>query len=128
MDKLFNISEVSNLLFLIDKKKKKPKNYIIRYWEKEFKNIKPKIINKRRYYSKKQIEILKLIKYLLKDKGLTIKGVKSVLKSNINSLDGYDSYSLKAQYHKISIKNKTKSILEKLKNFKKNGKKISFKS
>ena len=118
MEKLLNISEVSNLLHLVNKKNKKPKNYIIRYWEKEFKNIKPKIINKRRYYSKNQIEVFKLIKYLLKDKGLTIKGVKSVLKSNINSLDGYDSYSLKAQYHKVNIKSKTKSILDKLKKIK----------
>ena len=65
MNKMFNISEVSKLLDLIDPVTKKPQNHILRYWEKEFSQIKPKIINKRRYYSPKQIEIVKLIKFLL---------------------------------------------------------------
>ena len=50
-------------------------------------------------YSEKQIDIIKLIKFLLKDKGMTINGVKNVLKSNINSLDDYNSYSLKTDYN-----------------------------
>ncbi len=125
MDKLINISELSKLLEIINIKTKKPSNYILRYWEKEFKQIKPIIIKNRRYYSKKQINIIKLIKFLLKDKGMTINGVKNVLKSNINSLDDYNSYSLKADYHKEVIKDKSKKILEKLKKIKKYGKKIS---
>ncbi len=96
MNKLINISELSRLLEIINLKTKKPSNYILRYWEKEFKQIKPIIIKNRRYYSKKQINIIKLIKFLLKDKGMTISGVKNILKSNINSLDDYNSYSLKA--------------------------------
>ena len=87
------------MLDLINKNKK-PSNYILRYWEKEFKQIKPTIVKSRRYYSNKQIDLIKLIKYLLKDKGLTINGVKKVLKSKINSLDDYDSNSLKTDYHK----------------------------
>ena len=126
MDKLVNISEVSKLLKIINVKTKKPSNYILRYWEKEFKQIKPTVINNRRYYSKKQINILKLIKFLLKEKGMTISGVKNVLKSNINSLDDYNSYSLKADYHKKVIKDKSKKILEKLKKIKKYGKKNSY--
>ena len=125
MDKLINISELSKLLEIINIKTKKPSNYILRYWEKEFKQIKPIIIKNRRYYSKKQINIIKLIKFLLKDKGMTINGVKNVLKSNINSLDDYNSNSLKADYHKEVIKDKSKKILEKLKKIKKYGKKIS---
>ena len=62
MNKLLNISEVSKILNLIDPKTKKPQNHILRYWEKEFKEIKPKKINNRRYYSLKQVEIIKMIK------------------------------------------------------------------
>ena len=126
MEKLINISELSKLLNLINLKTKKPSNYILRYWEKEFKQIKPIILKNRRYYSEKQIDIIKLIKFLLKDKGMTINGVKNVLKSNINSLDDYNSYSLKADYHRKIIKDKSKKILEKLKKIKKYGKKNTY--
>ena len=118
MDKLINISELSKLLEIVNTKTKKPSNYVLRYWEKEFKQIRPIIIKNRRYYSKKQINIIRLIKFLLKEKGMTINGVKNVLKSNINSLDDYNSYSLKADYHKDIIKTKSKNILEKIKKLK----------
>jgi len=124
MVKLINISQLASLLNLVNSKTKKPSNYILRYWEKEFKQIKPIILKNRRYYSEKQIDIIKLIKFLLKDKGMTIKGVKNILKSNINSLDDYNSYSLKADYLKEDIKVKSKTILEKIKKLK-NGKKNS---
>ena len=126
MDKLINISELSKLLKIVNIKTKRPSNYVLRYWEKEFKQIKPTIIKNRRYYSKKQINIIRLIKFLLKEKGMTINGVKNVLKSNINSLDDYNSFSLKADYHRKIIKNKSKKILEKLKQIKKYGKKNSY--
>ena len=119
MVKLVNITELTILLNLINSKTKKPSNYILRYWEKEFKQIKPTIIKNRRYYSEKQVNNIKLIKFLLKDKGMTINGVKNLLKSNINSLDDYNSYSLKADYLKKNIKDKTKNILEKIKKLKK---------
>ena len=126
MEKLINISQLSKSLNLVNSKTKKPSNYILRYWEKEFKQIKPMILKNRRYYSEKQISIIKLIKFLLKNKGMTINGVKNVLKSNINSLDDYDLHSLKADYHKKKIKNKSKIILEKIKKIKKYGKKNSY--
>ena len=119
MVKLRSISEVSEILELKDLKTGKPHNYILRYWEKEFKQIKPTIIKNRRYYSEKQVNNIKLIKFLLKDKGMTINGVKNLLKSNINSLDDYNSYSLKADYLKKNIKDKTKNILEKINKLKK---------
>ena len=125
MVKLINISQFANLLNLVNSKTKKPSNYILRYWEKEFKQIKPVILKNRRYYSEKQINIIKLIKFLLKDKGMTINGVKNILRSDINSLDDYNSYSLKADYLKENIKIKSKTILEKINKLKKNGKKIS---
>ena len=126
MVKLINITQLANLLNLVNSKTKKPLNYVLRYWEKEFNEIKPTILNKRRYYSEKQINMIKLIKFLLKDKGMTINGVKNVLKSNINTLDDYDLYSLKADYHKKNIKDKSKIILEKIKKIKKYGKKNSY--
>ena len=125
MEKLINISELSKLLNLINPKNNKPSNYVLRYWEKKFKQIKPIVIKNRRYYSNKQVEIIKLIKFLLKERGVTINGVKSILKSNINNLDDYDLYSLKTDYHKINIKIKSKTILEKIKKIKKYGKKIT---
>ena len=119
MIKLLNIADLAKKLNLINHKTKKPLNYILRYWEKEFKQVKPTKIRNRRYYSQKQVETIKLIKFLLKDKGMTINGVKKVLKTKINSLDDYDSYSLKADYLKDSLTNKSKKILERIKKLKK---------
>ena len=42
MNKLISISEASKKLNLIDTITKKPLNHILRYWEKEFKQIRPK--------------------------------------------------------------------------------------
>ena len=126
MSKLINISNLSKELDLVDLKSKKPQNYIIRYWEKNFKQIKPKIINKRRYYTNEQVELMKLIKFLLKSKGLTISGVKKVLDSSINKLDDYNSHSLKTEYYKKFFKQKTNEILKKIKKIKKYGKKNSY--
>ena len=128
MKSFVTISELAKILNLIDKSSKKPLNHILRYWETEFKQIKPKKINSRRYYSIKQVETLKLIKFLLKNKGMTISGVKNILNFNTNKLDGYNSDSLKADYYKKSFKDKTKSLLEKIKKLKEYGKKNSFKS
>ena len=128
MNKLINISQLSEILNLIDPVTKKPLNHIIRYWEKEFKEISPKKINNRRYYTPNQVERIKMIKFLLKNKGMTVSGVKELLKLNINKLDDYDVHSLKAEYIKSSIKSKSKIILEKIKKIKSYGKKNSFKS
>ena len=123
MQKFFKITEVSKMLNLVNLKDKKPQNHILRFWEREFKNIKPKIINRRRYYTKKQIDTIRLIKFLLKDKGMTIKGVKNILKHNINSLDDYDLNSLKTDYQKKNIVSKIKKVLKKIEILKNYGKK-----
>ena len=82
------ISEVAELLNLINIKTGKVSTHTIRFWEKEFKQIKPKIFaGKRRYYDNETIEILKNIKFLLKDKGMTIKGVKKYLINDKSDLD-----------------------------------------
>ena len=125
MSKLINISEASKQLNLIDKISQKPLNHILRYWEKEFKEIKPKKINNRRYYTTKQFEILKMIKFLLKNKGMTITGVKTLLKTKINKLDDTNNLSLKAEYYRANIKTKSKLLLKKIKKINSYGKKNS---
>ncbi len=82
------ISEVAEELNLVNLKSGKVSTHTLRFSEKEFKQIKPKIFaGNRRYYDIKTIEILKKIKYLLKDKGMTIKGVKNQLLIDESDLD-----------------------------------------
>ena len=84
-----SIGEVAKILNLVNEKKGSLNTHTIRFWEKEFKQIKPKIFSgKRRYYDQKNIETLRKIKFLLKEKGLTIKGVKKILnKKQTHMLD-----------------------------------------
>ena len=107
------IGAVAKIVGLIDTKKGTLSTHTIRFWEKEFSQIKPKILaGKRRYYSNKEIHIIKLIKYLLKEKGMTIKGVKFAL-NNLKSLKLDDStkYSVNNQsLNKVKIKDKIKKI------------------
>ena len=124
MVKLVTISELSKILGLIDPNTKKPLNYILRYWEKCFKQIKPKKINNRRYYSNSEINKIRMIKYLIKNKGMTITGVKKILNMNINKLDELNEFSLKTDL-KNSLKLKSKLILKKLNKLKSYGKKNS---
>ena len=124
MKKLINISDLSKKLNLVDSNNK-PLNYILRYWEKKFIQIKPKKINNQRYYTLEQVEIIKLIKFLLKNKGMNVNGVKNVLKYNTNKLDDYNSNSLKTNYIKLNLKTKSKKILDKLNKIKKYGQKNS---
>tara|TARA_B100001059_G_C17782901_1_gene555334 strand:+ start:1274 stop:1663 length:390 start_codon:yes stop_codon:yes gene_type:complete len=126
--KLITISELSKILNLINQVNKKPLNYVLRYWEKEFKQIKPIKINNRRYYSSKQVEIIKMIKFLLKNKGMTISGVKNILNLNANKLDDYKSHGLKAEYYKLYLKNKSTNLLKKIRKLKNYGKKNALKS
>ena len=82
-DSYKSIGEVAKILNLVNKKKGSFNTHTIRFWEKEFNNIKPKIFaGKRRYYDNKSIEVLKKIKFLLKNQGLTIKGAKKVLSTS----------------------------------------------
>ena len=52
------IGEVAEILEL-DSIGNKKNTHTIRYWESEFKQIKPIIINKRRHYDDKNIDVLK---------------------------------------------------------------------
>lgn len=66
---------------------------LIRYWEKEFDIINPKKNNKgTRYYTNKDIDNFTVIYHLVKEKGMTIQGVKEYLKkkredNELNSLE-----------------------------------------
>ena len=102
-DKLDNayksIGEVAKLLNLVNLKTGKLNTHTIRFWEKEFTQVKPKIFaGKRRYYDEKTINILKKIKFLLKDKGFTINGAKKhLLKKNSFELDEIINTSIKTK-------------------------------
>ena len=114
------ISEVAELLGLVNSKTGNLTTHTIRFWEKEFKQIKPKIFaGKRRYYDKKSIEVLKKIRFLLKEKGFTINGVKKFLinESSFN-LDETSNRSINTS------KNNLKSKLEKISNLVKEIKKL----
>ena len=108
------IGEVSRLLNLKNKNNKSNATHTIRFWEKEFKQIKPKILSgNRRYYDQKNIDLLKKIKFLLKDQGMTISGVKKLLNSNqSNELDELANKSISADNLRLKINNITKIIKE----------------
>ena len=72
---------------------------------KSLKEIKPKKINKRRYYTSQQVELIKMIKFLLKNEGITISGVKKLLNTNVNKLDDTNKHSLINDYYKKYFKN-----------------------
>ena len=110
------IGEVAKILNLINHKNGSPSTHTIRFWEKEFKQIKPKIFTgNRRYYDENSINVLKKIKFLLKDQGMTLNGVKKVLNSNDSDIDELYNTSIK---QKKIIKSKILKIKELLNKFK----------
>ena len=112
-----SIGEVAKILNLVNKKKGTLNTHTIRFWEKEFKQIKPNILDgNRRYYNNDTIEVLKKVKFLLKNQGMTINGAKKVLNSNKSlKLDELPNNSINADY---SIKNKLMKISELIKQIK----------
>ena len=115
-----SIGEVAKILNLVNEKKGTLNTHTIRFWEKEFKQIKPNILNgNRRYYNNDTIEVLKKVKYLLKDQGMTINGAKKVLNSDKSlKLDLLQNNSISSDN---KIKNKIKkisNIIRQLKNLK----------
>ena len=116
-----SIGEVAKILELNDEKKGSLKTHTIRFWEKKFKQIKPKLFNnKRRYYDQNCINIIKKIKYLLKDEGMTIEGVKKILNKNQSlKLDDYSNKPINTQNNNLKIKlNKISKIITELKDLK----------
>ena len=111
-----SIGEVAKILNLVNKKKGSFSAHTIRFWEKEFKQIKPKVFSgKRRYYDEKTINLLKKIKYLLKDKGMTLNGVKKVLNTDKSDID--EIYNTSINQKKV-IKSKIIKIKKLITEFK----------
>ena len=110
------IGEVVKILNLHNKSGNSSPTHTIRFWEKKFKQIKPKILNgNRRYYDKANIDLLKKIKFLLKDQGMTINGVKKLLISGqSNELDEFSNKSISAD----NLRNKVSKISKIIKNLK----------
>ena len=106
-----SIGEVAKILNLVNEKNGSLNTHTLRFWEKEFKNINPKIFaGRRRYYDKSSIELLKKIKFLLKDQGMTIKGVKKALSSSTSlNLDDLSNKSITIN-KKLVIKKKIDKI------------------
>ena len=118
-EKLISISTLAKDIGLVDKKGN-PLNHILRYWEKKFHQIKPTLMpGNRRFYSKNNVNLIKLVNFLIKDQKLTIQGVKKILNKKINNLDQYRSSSIKAEYYKKLIISKSKNLLNKLNKLKK---------
>ena len=121
------IGEAAKELDLINKKTGQLQTHTIRYWETQFKQIKPSIrAGGRRYYSKRDIKIINYIKFLLKEKGLTINGVKKILNDkDMHSIDDSSNLGVYKSDIKTSkvIKNKVKNIVKIIKELKnlKNG-------
>tara|TARA_B110000967_G_C18367321_1_gene308808 strand:- start:39 stop:413 length:375 start_codon:yes stop_codon:yes gene_type:complete len=115
-NQMLNISQAAKMLGLKNKKNEKPATHILRFWEKKFKQLKPTILSgNRRYYSAKNMEVLKMIIFLLKEQGLTIKGAIKLMNKDVKELDDTKASSIKAEYYKKKIKSKSKIILNRIK-------------
>ena len=99
------IGEVVKILGIKSKKGESAPTHTIRYWEKQFKQIKPKILNgNRRYYNKENIELLKKVQFLLKKQGMTISGAKKILDGNKTlKLDETFNHSIKTDIFKKKL-------------------------
>ena len=104
-DSYKTIGEVSKILSKHTLNRKPVPAHTIRFWEKEFKQIKPKILNgNRRYYDLKDIELLKKIYILLKEQGMTINGVKKILNNKEPlKLDEISNRSIRADNFKNKL-------------------------
>ena len=110
------IGEVAKILSFESKKGQSLPTHTIRFWEKEFKQIKPKILNgNRRYYDKKNIDLLKKVYFLLKEQGMTINGARKILNNKDPlKLDETSNRSIKA----LNLKNKLEKISNIIKSLK----------
>ena len=110
------IGEVAEMLNLVNIKNGSLSTHTLRYWEREFKQIRPKVLaGNRRYYDHRTVEVIKRVKYLLKDKGMTIQGVRKYLDNDETYLD--DSMDININTKNILKKklNKISNIIKELK-------------
>ena len=117
------IGEITKKLGLINKKTGHLQTHTIRYWETQFKQIKPVIrAGGRRYYSEKVFKVIKFIQFLLKEKGLTINGARKIL-SNAETRSIDDDVNMGINKTNLNttkiIKNKIENISRIIKELKK---------
>ena len=113
-DSYKSIGEVVELLNVNNNQKKNNQSHTLRYWETQFKQIKPIKINNRRYYDRKNIDILLKIQFLLKDQGMTISGVKKFLSANNLNIDDNEKKIINILNIKYRLNNIT-NLVKKLK-------------
>ena len=116
------IGEVTRKLGLVDKTGRL-QTHTIRYWETQFKQIRPTIkAGGRRYYSQKNFKTIKYIKFLLKERGLTINGAKKILNNKVtHSIDDEINIGINKRNLNTTkiIKNKIENISKIIKELKK---------
>lgn len=109
------ISDVVKILNMKNSKYKINQAHTLRYWETQFKQIKPKKINNRRYYDQKNIDTILKIQFLLKNQGMTINGVQRILNNENINIDVNE----KKIINSLNIKYRLNKINELIKNLKK---------
>jgi|TARA_B100000315_G_scaffold60080_1_gene54478 DNA-binding transcriptional MerR regulator len=109
----FKIGEVAKLA--------RVEPYVLRYWETEFKNLRPKKNEKgQRLYQKKEVQLALGIKKLLHEEGYTIEGAKKVLRlRNKKDKKGSSQSSILFDREKVieaikDLKKELQSILKQL--------------
>ncbi len=115
-----SIGEVAKILNLKNNKSGKLNTHTIRFWETQFKQIRPKFFSSnRRYYDKKTIEIIVKIKYLLKEEGMKIEGVRKILsKDSTLKLDDLNNKTINVRDTNLILKlNKISKIIKQIKKF-----------
>jgi len=114
-----SIGEVAKILDLVNKRNGSLNTHTIRFWEKQFKSIKPRILaGRRRYYDRSTIETLKKIKFLLKNQGMTIKGAKKILSESTSfNLDDLSNKSINMN-NNLVLKKKISKISKLIKDIK----------
>ncbi len=101
--KYYKIKDVAELLDITPS--------TLRYWEKEFPECAPRrSATNIRYYDVQKIETLRIIKYLLKDKGLKIEAAKEQLRTNRTNISKRSEVIMRL----TDVRNQLEGILESL--------------
>ena len=113
--KFYNITELVEILEKKDPYKKKINNHTIRNWESKIKIMKPdKHINGRRYYTHEKLELIRFIKYLIKEKKITLNKVNKILEIQKIKLDGENVLSINNQHYKVYFTRRIKYLMQQL--------------
>ena len=102
----YSISEVAEITGL--------KPYVLRFWEKEFPNLRPKKNRAgNRTYQIKDIDLIKQIKELLYENGFTIEGARAKLRNSHNDKpDKSDLQNTRLRSLLVEIKKELENILK----------------